>query len=266
MAMEIGISSASFFGKKYTENTIELMEEMGVGVAEIFLTTFMEYEEDFVRELARRKNTLKIHSVHSLTNQFEPQLFNMAERTKQDSLRFYEKICKAAQILGAGYYTFHGPGIVKKTPYKVNYESMATRLNELIDVASGYDTQLSFENVHWTFFSSPEFFRKMRPLTPKLRCTLDIKQAMQSKIDYKEFLTVMGGSLSTVHVCDYLADGSLKVPGEGIFDFKELFQRLADMGYENPVIMELYANDYSDFDQVKRGFEYLKNTLYHVQH
>ena len=95
---------------------------------------------------------------------------------------------------------------------------------------------------------------------PELKTCLDIKQAMQSGIDYKEYLKVDGNSLRTVHVCDYDGD-KLCLPGKGKFDFYEFFSRLQDAGYDGPIMVELYSRDYESFDEVEGCVDYLKNVL-----
>ena len=71
----------------------------------------------------------------------------------------------------------------------------------------------------------------------------------------------MGKDLVTVHLCDYHEDGSLALPGKGSVDFVDLFRKLLDVGYDGPLLMELYAKNYDNFDQVKRSYEYLQKCV-----
>lgn len=212
--------------------------------------------------LAERKKKIKIYSVHTLNQQFEPELFNKWQRTREDAEEFFREIVYACKVLDADYYTFHGLPRLKRTPYFIDYPWIAQRLNELnAEMASlGAHAKIAYENVHWTFFDSPEFLEKLSEYidTP---VTLDIKQAMQSKHPLDDYLKVMAGHLVNVHVCDWHEDGKLAVPGKGIFDFTSFFRKLIAIGYDGPCLMELYAGNYRNYDEIMSSYEYLLNCL-----
>ncbi len=263
--MKVGISTASFFLKAYTEDALDILNQMGVETCEIFLTTFREYRKEFVNLLLERKGKLDIHSIHTLNLQYEGELFNPQDRTREDCEFFFKQAAEAAGLLGAKYYTFHGTPMMKKTPYNINYEWMGRRLKELNGIMHEYgDAEIAYENVHWTFFNTPEFFRRLSEYVD-VKATLDIKQAMQSKISVDEYINVMNKSLVNVHLCDYYADGNLTLPGKGSVDFTDLFRKLMAIGYDGPVLMELYARNYDSFDEVKRSYEYLQNCVINAQ-
>lgn len=256
--MRVGISTATFFGKALTEDSFELIKDAGAEVCEVFLTTFTEYEEDFGKLLLSRLNGLEVHSVHTLTNQFEPQLHNEAERTRRDAENMFRKTLSTMKLLGGHYYTYHGPSVLKPSQRKVNFQKMGTRMNELTEIVSSYGGELCLENVHWTNYNKPGFFRGLKEYAPKLRACLDIKQAMQAGEDYKSFLSEMGSDLRTVHICDY--DGDKLYPtGFGSFDFAELRDRLIDVGYDGDIFIELYSGDYPDFSVVNEAVYRMKN-------
>ncbi|MFW5780838.1 MAG: sugar phosphate isomerase/epimerase family protein, partial [Bacillota bacterium] len=147
--MKIGISTASFFTKEVTENTFEIIEKLGIDTCEVFLTTFMEYEEDFIRLLKKRKGTVDIYSVHTLNVQFEPELFNSVKRTRNDCEVFFKKIAVAANILDAKYYTFHGLTKMKRVPYTIDFQKVGKRVDELNKIlysVSGEKCKLAYEN------------------------------------------------------------------------------------------------------------------------
>lgn len=254
----IGLSTASYFGKAVTEDSLELIRDTGVDTIEVFLTTFSEYEPSFGDILVKRLNGLKVHSVHTLTSQFEPQLTNKAVRTRNDAFTILEKVGIIMKKLGASYYTFHGATVIKKSQINPDYEWEAECLRKVMATLASYGGELTYENVHWARYRSPEFIEKMHEYIPELKTCLDIKQAMQSGIDYKEFLKADKGTLRTVHVCDYDGD-RLCPPGKGSFDFKEFFKNLYGIGYDGPVMIELYSRDYDSFEDVKESVYYLKN-------
>ena len=262
--INIGMSTATFFSKSQTEDTVNLIQEMGVEVCEIFLTTFREYRREFIDLLLQRIGPgLEVHSVHTLNQQFEPELFNKVQRTREDAEEFFRECAEAAVRLNARSYTFHGQPRLKRLPYNIDYKWLAKRLKELDGILAGYEgsrCKIAYENVHWTFFNSPDFFRELKEYSDVEVC-LDIKQAMQSKYSLDDYLEVMADRLVTVHLCDYHEDGKLDLPGKGSFDFTGFFRKLISLGYDGPLLMELYAGNYESFDKVKASYEYLKKCL-----
>ena len=259
--MKLGISTASFFGKIPNENSIKLLNDWSVPVCEVFLSTFCEYEDDFIDLLLERKGKIEVNSVHSLTNQFEPQLFNKVERTRNDAFKYFEQVLKDGQRLGAKYYTFHGPGLMKRTSIVPPVEAIVPYVKSLVESGKKYGVGISYENVHWAYYSKPGFFKPLYKEIPELYATLDIKQARQSEYDYKDYIKDMAGRISTVHICDYDQNGKTTIPSKGVFDYDDLFSRLKDAGFDGAVLIELYSNDYDTSDDVKRSYEYVKNII-----
>lgn len=257
--MKVGISTATFFTKELTENSFSVIQRCGADVAEVFLTTFCEYESDFARLLAERKGTLEVFSVHALNTEFEPQLFNVAPRTYQDAEKVYRKVLEAGRILGAKAYTFHGQPRLKRN---VEFDPVLVgkKMVQLNEIASDYGVKLCLENVHWATFNTPDFYRRMKEYAPSVGTVLDVKQARQSGYDWREYLDVMGDSLTNVHLSD-VKDGEIAMVGKGEFPFAELIARLKDKGYDGPLIIEQYAKNYDSYDEVAESVEYLKNLL-----
>ena len=85
--MEFGMSTASLFGRMTTEQALSKIGEMNIPCAEIFLSTFQEYQTDFARLLYDIAQEFHIHitSVHPFSLGFEPQLFSSYARSRQDA-------------------------------------------------------------------------------------------------------------------------------------------------------------------------------------
>ena len=257
--MKIGISTATFFGKDLTENAFDNLRSINVDVTEVFLNTFSEYKPSFGKLLIENKGNIEVHSVHAHTNSFEPELFNDVDRTRQDSEEILKKVLRIGKKLGAKYYTFHGAGRLKKRDYNFDYGILGKKVEKINSIMQQYGIELCYENVHWAYFSEPEFFKRLKEFAPNIGCCFDNKQARQSGIDYKEFLKIMEGRLRTVHVSDFDKNGKMCVPGKGEFDFKELFRILKDMNYQECVLIELYGNDYDNISDLSYGLEFLNN-------
>lgn len=262
--MEIGISTASFFSKETTEASFEIIHKLNIPVCEIFLSTFSEYTDEFIDLLLQVKGDTKVHSIHTLNQQYEPELFNPTERTRKDCEKIFKHVGYDAARLGASYYTFHGPANFKKLPYRHNYEKLGKRMQELCDIlreASLGKTNLTYENVHWTYFKEPAFFENLKKYTDVYTC-LDIKQAFLSGYDIYEYVNVMGDRLKTVHICDYDDDGRLTMPGKGTFDFVRLFSHLLQNEFDGAGLIEVYSNNYNNYDELGRSYDYLNECLY----
>ena len=260
--METGISTASFFPRLYTEDALTEIASLGVNVSEVFFASRCEYTDEFgdvlLDRLARAEN-MRVHSVHALTNQFEPELYSLNDRAYGDAIATFESVCKVAQKIGAKNYTFHGATMLKKAVrYSFNYDLITQRVNILCDLAEKYGVTLCYENVHWAYFCNPEFYAAIKDRCPKLGATLDIKQAMQSGISWRDYLDVMKGRLKTVHLCDYDDSGNLCLPGKGTFDFVALYRALAEAGFDGPCLMEVYTKSYKEENELKAAFEFLK--------
>jgi len=259
--MEIGISTASLFSRAQNENAVRIIGGLGCCVTEIFFNTYSEYRPAFIKLLKERLGHLCVHSVHALGTQFEPELFNENARVRGDADKILRKVLAAARGLGAKYYTFHGQYRMKHTPYVLDYSRLADKINRINSIAVEYGITLSYENVHYAFSAMPEFFAKLLPLCPGIAATLDIKQSFQAGVNPAEFINVMGGRISTIHVCDTLADGLPTMPGKGVFDFKTFFSALKTRNINAPVLIEVYQDNYKDYSELKECLDSLRLML-----
>ncbi len=258
--MLVGISTATYFTKLVTENSFSVISSNKGNLCEVFLTTYMEFEEDFARLINERKGDVEVYSIHSLSTAFEPQLFNQAERTRADAEKMFRRVLRVGEMIGAKCYTFHGSTRVKKTQV-IDPIAFGKRMKELGDIALEYGITLCIETVHWCAFSSPSFFEKVRKVAPNIGVTLDVKQCWQSGYDWNEYLDVIGDRLMNVHLCDHTADGKICMIGKGVFPFDKLIARLHKDGYKGPIIIEQYAKDYCTFDEVGDSVRYLNNLI-----
>lgn len=250
--MKIGISTASLFGRYNTEDALKFLSDNKIETAEVFLESYCEYNKGFGALLKGRKGQTEVHSAHVLTTQFEPQLYSVNERAKNDSFEILKGAMDCAKEVGAKYYTFHGGARFKKTPLVINYDRVGEITQNIIDVISEYGIQLAYENVHWGYYNYIGFFSEIKKRTKGLKGTLDIKQARQSGIFYGDYLEEMGNDLVTVHLSDVKEDGKMCLPGKGLTDFNELFSRLKDVGFDGSMLIEAYK---SDFDSERELFE-----------
>ena len=258
--MVVGISTATFFLKELTEDSFSVIQRCGAETCEVFLTTYCEYEPEFAELLKERKGDLDVYSVHSLNTQFEPQLFNLAERTRNEAEKLFRKVLAVGEKLGAKVYTAHGLSRLKKNTY-FDPVTVGKRMRELGEIANEYGITLCLENVHWATFNEPSFYAEMKKYSPNCGCVLDVKQARQSGYDWREYLDVMGDTLKNVHLSDVDEGGNITMVGKGVFPFEELVSRLEDIGYGGPLIIEQYAKNYDGYEEIAQSVKYLKNIV-----
>ncbi len=257
--MQVGISTASLFQRKHTEEALEFLSNNNVPCAEIFLESYCEYNPQYGELLKTVKNGIDVHSVHVLTTQFEPQLYSLNDRAKDDSFKMLKCAMEVAKKVGAKYYTFHGGARFKKTPFKIDYDRVGKITQEIIDVCRDFGVTLAYENVHWGYYNYVGFFKEIKARTKGLKATLDIKQARQSGISYADFINEMAGDIVTVHLSDIDENGKMCLPGKGITDFMDLFNRLDDVGFNGALLLEVYKNDFETYDQLFQSLDYVKN-------
>ncbi len=256
--MQTGISTASLFFRKTTEDALKFLNENNVSTAEVFLESYCEYDVEFGKLLKSVQGKTKVHSVHTLTTQFEPQLYSINERAQRDSFLLLDKTMSAARQVGAKYYTFHGGARFKKTPFKIDYERVGKITQNIIDAIKPYGVSLAYENVHWGYYNYIGFFDEIRKRTVGLKATLDIKQARQSGISYSEYIDEMKGDIVTVHLSDIDENGKMCLPGKGVTDFEDLFKRLEGVGFNGALIIEAYQSDYGEYSELFHSLEFIK--------
>ncbi len=262
--MKIGISTATLFGRETTEGALKLFNTLGVNVSEVFLESFSEYNKKFGKTLKKAKGGVEVHSIHTLTTQFEPQLYSLNLRAQQDSFILLDRTMQCAKQIGAKYYTFHGGARFKKTPFTINFNRVGAITQDIISVCNKYGVELAYENVHWCYYNYIGFFNELIKHAPTLKATLDVKQARQSNLGYKEFIDEMGDKIVTVHLSDLGENGKMCLPGKGITDFNDLFSRLKGVGFNGAFIIEAYQNDFNNYEELLSSLEFVKETAYKI--
>lgn len=255
--MQTGISTASLFGRMHTEEGLKFLSQNNVQTSEVFLETYSEYNKKFGKILKKQKGDMPVHSIHTLTTQFEPTLYSINDRAMADSYKLLENTLQCAQVIGAKYYTFHGVARVKRTPMTINFDRVAKYTQKIIDACSMHGVTLAYENVHWAYYNYVGFFDQLRSRTKGLKGTLDIKQARQSNVDHAEFIKEMKNDLVTVHLSDVDENGKMCLPGRGVTDFKKLFSMLNDVGFDGALLIEVYKDDYDNFNQLFESLQYV---------
>lgn len=263
--MKLGISTASFFNRVQTESAFDILRQLRVDTTEVFLNTYSEYEKPFIDALIPRRGNIRVHSVHCIGTQFEPQLFNANARVRGDAEILFRKVCYAGFMLGAKFYTFHGPVRLKKRDNEFDYQKLGNRVNQLIEIAQSYGMSISYENVYWAYGSFPDYFKQLLKVCPRLYTTLDVKQAVLSGYDPIKFMDAMGSSISTVHLCDVDKQNKTALPGYGKVNFEKIFKELDRRNTNATALLEAYSRDYKDVNELKDSYNYLETLMERVK-
>ncbi|MDR0928549.1 MAG: sugar phosphate isomerase/epimerase [Oscillospiraceae bacterium] len=238
--MKIGISTAAYYGALETEDAAARLAALGVDCCEVFLETFSEYTPGFAALVRARLGNTRAVSVHNRTIHFEWDLVGQSARQRTDALHHLRGFCQAGQVLGAGIYVFHGPGLVRgQTP---NLAAWQEGLEEAMQMAADHGLTLAWETVSWCALNTPGRVRELLAVWPNLRFVLDIKQVLelgQNPVDYVE---AMGDRLCHLHMLDFDARGRHALPGSGAHDFKDLAAALRLNGYQGDIILEPYGS------------------------
>ncbi|WP_411680525.1 sugar phosphate isomerase/epimerase family protein [Clostridium thailandense] len=249
--MEIGLSSASFYPNLNIEDTISLMKKLGFDVGELFLNTASEYDEEFIKLLIEEKDksNFRINSVHGFSSSFEPFLFDVYKRRRDDMFIYFKKICKAAKMLGAQSYTFHGMRY-QKSKY-INLKFIVQVYNELIYTAMEEGIKLSQENVSWCMSSDIDFLKMLKEECKyPIHFTFDIKQSYKAGIEPEKYIDIMGRDIINLHINDRDDVNLCLLPGKGNVNYKKLFKKLKENEYNGIGIIEVYSDNYSNYDEL----------------
>lgn len=260
-SMEIGISTACFYPELLTEESVQVIADLGFKKIEVFLETFSEYEEEYCKRLARvvEEMGLEVYSVHSFSGQYEPYLFDRYLPRREDSWKLFRKVIKGANILGAKCLVFHGPGRKWAHHQEISINDIARDMDRLAGEAADYGLILAWENVYWCLSHDPGLMEKVigKVTSPNIGFTLDLKQANRCGIKIERYLDIMGSRLLNVHINDYSPGNMCLLPGKGIVDYKSLINSLNRINYRGPLIIEVYRNNYFYYREIKDARNFL---------
>ena len=64
-----------------------------------------------------------------------------------------------------------------------------------------------------------------------------------------------------MHVSDCDEQGAIKLIGKGVFPFDELVRTLRAQGYDGPLMIEQYADNYGDISEIGGAVDHLKKIV-----
>ena len=263
--MDIGLSSACFYPNLHTENSIQTMKELGFNHGEIFLNTPSEYEEEFLKVLLEKKELYEfnVNSVHAFSSSFEPYLFDKYDRRRTDMLKKFKKVCKAAKILGADCYTFHGMRYIDFN--ELDTEFIIDIYNELSYIALDSGIKLAQENVSWCMSSDLNFLELLsRECKYQIYFTLDLKQAYKANISIEKYIKIMGSNIVNLHINDRDDNFPCLLPGKGNLNYEDIASKLKNANYNGKGIIEVYSNNYTNYDELEQVRDFVSKKFNNI--
>lgn len=256
--MNLGVSTACLYPAE-TEKALCQLLEMGFREFEFFLNTFSETQKEYLLSLRSQveKSGAKVLSIHPFTSAFENMLFfSDYPRRTRDGIQFYHCFFEAANLLGAKILVLHGQRNYQHS--KITEEEYLENYHQLFQEGKRFGITVAQENVVNFRSEKVDFIRRMgESLGEECAFVLDIKQAVRAGESPLEMCRAMGKQLVHVHLNDHREGADCLLPGQGNFNFKNLFQILQETGYHGQGVIEVYRDNYSNPEELWQAREYL---------
>ncbi len=258
--MEAGISTACFY-PEYVEDAVSFLAENGAKNIEIFINSDSELKKDFIYGIKEKIDGfgIKVVSLHPFTCGIEPMMFfTPYERRLYDILEYYKKYFEAMNILGAKIFVFHG----NKPQNHFEDERYFERFAKLFETGKEFGIVVAQENVERCVSGKLSFLKKMAAYLGNMaNFILDVKQTVRSGENVFDYLDALEERIIHVHYSENGKKGDCLPFGEGDFDRVAFFKKLVSFNFQGNVILELYRENYSDYDFLIKNYFKLKETI-----
>lgn len=257
--MKIGVSTSCLF-PMLTEDALQRLISMGIGVLEVFLNSPSEVKPEFARLLRDRADAAgaEIVAVHPCSSEYEGvSFFGRYPRRFDDAAEEYRRYFEFCNIVGADILAFHGARSLLPIRRQVYFE----RYQRLGEIAQSCGVRLCQENVAQFHSATPEFIRALREAVPEADFLLDLKQAVRARSCPLEMLSAMGQNVRHIHISDHNCECDCLPPGAGEFDYAGFAGALRSIGYDSAVMIELYRWNYESDEQLAKSEKFLSKIL-----
>lgn len=253
--MLAGISTACFY-PQHTEDTLRQLISLSIQSVEIFLNTFSELEDTYLRELRRLADGsgVRVLAIHPFTSGMEPLFFfSRYDRRFQDGLELYKRFFHAANLLGAEILVFHG----NTRGIPIENDAYFERFGRLIQAGKSFGVLVCQENVSRCTSHSPVFLREMAAALPDARFVLDVKQAVRSGESPQSFIEALGRKIVHIHISDHTEQISCLPPGKGILNTGRFLTDMQNTGFNGGIIVELYRENFDTIVEIYEGYQHV---------
>lgn len=256
--MKTGISTACFYPNYKTEDSLDIISDMGFKLCEVFLEAECEMTRDYCSMIKSKADSLgiEIYSVHPFSGGFEPYLFDRYERRKAEMTKKFETVCIACSILGAKNYIFHG---LSKMAGRPDSKFVSKNMDELSRIAAGYSVKIAWENVSWCHSSEVDFLKEVTDnMKEEIYFNLDVKQALRGGRSPYDYIDLFKDRMVNIHISDSDSNNFCLLPGEGDYNLRKLINYVRNINENVPYIIEVYSDNFDSFKKVKESKKYIE--------
>ena len=258
--MDVGASTACLYPLE-TEKALYELAVRGVKNVEIFINSVDELEGEIYADMKKTINDygVSVRSFHPFSSPMETLfLFGNYPRRTDYLMDIYKRYFERLAELGAKYFVLHGAILSSNVPDDRYME----RYLRLYRTAQEFGITALQENICYCKSKELDFIKRMSgQLGDEVRFVLDTKQARRSGVDVFDFLDAVGEKVEHIHISDCNEKSDCLPIGKGQFDFPKLLKRLDELHYDNSMIVELYRENYTSYDDLSDCVKALQNIL-----
>lgn len=263
--MDIGVSTACLYPLE-TEKALFELADRGVKNVEIFINSVDELDGEVFDSIKStlREYDMSVKSFHPFSSPMETLfLFGNYERRVEYLIDIYKHYFERMCEIGAKVFVLHGAILSSNVPD----ERYLERYLRLYRAGQEVGITVAQENICYCKSSSVSFLKEMsEQLGDEVRFVVDLKQARRSNVSPFQLLEVLAGKIAHLHISDGSSGCDCMPIGAGEFDFNRLFSALDSMKYDGALIVELYRENYSSYDDLKRCADSLEKLLCRYRH
>lgn len=258
--MDIGASTACLYPLE-TEKALYELAIRDIKNMEIFINSVDELDGEIYADIRKTiaDYNISVKSFHPFSSPMESLfLFSDYQRRTDYLIDMYKRYFERLSELGAKFFILHGAIISSNVPDDRYLE----RYLKLYRTAQEFGVTVLQENISYCKSCELDFLKKMsRELGDEVRFVLDTKQARRSKVDVYDFLDAVGDKVAHIHISDCDEKGDCLPIGKGKFCFEKLFAKLGELKFDGSMIVELYRENYTSYDDLKDSVTALQKKL-----
>ena len=258
--MKAGVSTASLY-PLHTEDALREIAQRGTKTAEVFFNSNTEKSGSVFNDIMSTVSGygMDIVSVHPFSSPMETVfLFSDYDRRVDEIMDNYRRYFEVMNKLGAKIFVLHGA----LQSAKLERELYAERLLMITQAGYEFGVTVAQENVCYCKSRSIEFLEYLsEQLGDDAHFVLDIKQAVRSGVSPFDIIDALGNKIVHYHISDHKKDADCLPVGDGCFDFGRFVGQLDKLGYGGALIVELYRENYKDYDELIKSAKTMENLL-----
>jgi L-ribulose-5-phosphate 3-epimerase len=190
---------------------------------------------------------VKIQSL-SLSAHRRFPLGSESEQTRSKALEIFKRSIDLAIELGIRYILIGGAEDYYQEVDQFAKDRFLENLGKGFEWASGSGVMLALENWDIQINTLPRVMEYVHYFnSPWFQTYTDLGNLIFAGVDVVSQLEYVKGHIAALHLKDTLP-GQLRYvsPGEGKVPFVDAFEKLAEMGFQAPVVLELWTEDFPD--------------------